>query len=327
MTVRTSRLLGCIIICAVVIVIVASRTRARANDQAENRTVPKYTSDGKLMRPANYREWVFLASGLGMNYGPSAAGATGPANFTNVFVNPESYREFMKSGKWPDKTMFALEIYTSGTHRNPMRNGNFQDSLAGIEFNVKDSAFPEGWRFFNFSGDNTTGDPIPKEASCLTCHSKNAAVENSFGQFYPTVLKVAQEKGTIKPGINIPISAKNFAELVKTKGLIPAEQAYQKDKTLEDFSITENALNAEAYHYLTADTQTAVTLFEFITKEYPDSPNAWDSLADGYAQQNRKSDAKAATEKALALLAKAKVSETQKQAIINAAKARLENLK
>ena len=37
-------------------------------------TQPVYTADGKLMLPTNYREWVFLTSGLGMNYSTGAGG-------------------------------------------------------------------------------------------------------------------------------------------------------------------------------------------------------------------------------------------------------------
>ena len=36
---------------------------------------PQFTKDNQLLRPANYRDWVFLSSGLGMNYGaPTAVG-------------------------------------------------------------------------------------------------------------------------------------------------------------------------------------------------------------------------------------------------------------
>lgn len=159
--------------------------------------VPRYTKDGKLLRP-DYRQWVFLSSGLGMNYGPSASGASGPPAFTNVYVNPESYGTFLRTGRWPDKTMFALEIYSSSSVSAPNRTGSFQDQLRGLEFNVKDSAFAEGWRFFSFDEDAREGTPIPKDASCMACHTKHAAVENTFGQFYPTIKKVAMEKGTYR---------------------------------------------------------------------------------------------------------------------------------
>ena len=55
---------------------------------------PQYASGNTLVKPANYREWTFLGSGLGMTYDASAAGTT----FTNVFVNPAAYRGFMSTG-------------------------------------------------------------------------------------------------------------------------------------------------------------------------------------------------------------------------------------
>src|SRR5687768_7417401 len=78
---------------------------------------PQYTSTGELIRPADFREWVFVTSGLGMTYNQpaprsdsaQAAPARAP-NFTNVYVNPAAYRSFMRTGQWPDQTMFILEI-------------------------------------------------------------------------------------------------------------------------------------------------------------------------------------------------------------------------
>ena len=67
-------------------------------------------ADGQLAFPSDYREWVFLSAGLGMNYGPNAPAEGQPQSFTNVYVNPSSYRSFMKTGAWPDRTLFVLEI-------------------------------------------------------------------------------------------------------------------------------------------------------------------------------------------------------------------------
>ncbi len=74
---------------------------------------PKFTSDGKLEFPADYREWIYLSSGLGMNY--SRGSNEGPPSFDNVFVHPTAYREFMKTGHWPDLTMFILEVRRSAS--------------------------------------------------------------------------------------------------------------------------------------------------------------------------------------------------------------------
>jgi hypothetical protein len=74
---------------------------------------PQYTAAGELVRPKDYREWVFLSSGLGMTYGPAASADAQNSKFDNVFVNPSSYRAFVNTGKWPDKTLFILEIRQS----------------------------------------------------------------------------------------------------------------------------------------------------------------------------------------------------------------------
>ena len=73
---------------------------------------PRYTAGGELIRPSDFREWMFVTSGLGMTYNQPTGAARTP-NFTNVYVNPSSYRAFMKTGQWPDKTMFILEIRAS----------------------------------------------------------------------------------------------------------------------------------------------------------------------------------------------------------------------
>ena len=38
---------------------------------------------------------------------------------------------------------------------------------------------------------------------CWNCHDENAAVEHSFAQFYPELLKIAREKGTIKLTVHL----------------------------------------------------------------------------------------------------------------------------
>jgi hypothetical protein len=47
-----------------------------------------YAADGQVKFPADYRQWVFLSSGLGMTYGPiGATGRMGPPMFDNAFVS------------------------------------------------------------------------------------------------------------------------------------------------------------------------------------------------------------------------------------------------
>ena len=161
----------------------------------------RFSADGKLQRPADYRgEWVYLTSGLGMTYGPTQPNAGEPRFFDNVFVNRQSYKAFMTSGKWPDKTMFILEIRGSEQKASINNGGQTQGPrVLAIESAVKDARFPDGWGYFDFGGDGKTEvAALPQTERCYECHKNNTAVENTFVQFYPTLMEVAQRFGTVK---------------------------------------------------------------------------------------------------------------------------------
>jgi hypothetical protein len=164
---------------------------------------PQFDKDGMLVRPENYRRsWVFLSSGFGMSY---SAGMNHNPQFTNVFVNPSSYDYFVANGKWPDKTIFALEEYESTSHGSINKNGSFQQSLGGLVVEVKDEKrYSDKWAYFSFGTDKkATGAIEPAKNACWHCHEDNAAVEHTFVQFYPEMLKVARTKGTIKPSVHL----------------------------------------------------------------------------------------------------------------------------
>ena len=158
---------------------------------------PAYTADGAMKLPANYREWVYLTSGLDMNYN-TAAPVAGHSVFDNVFVNPSSYRTFLATGSWPDKTTFILEIRGADAHASIDRRGQSQNAeVHAIEVHVKDEArFAGKWAFFAFDGDKPA-KAIPTSADCYSCHAQHAAVDTTFVQFYPTLLPVAKEKRTL----------------------------------------------------------------------------------------------------------------------------------
>jgi hypothetical protein len=161
---------------------------------------PQFTADGKLIRPENYREWIFLSSGLGLTYGPLAAeDRTDNPTFDNVFVSRAAYKSFLNTGRWPDKTMFILEVRSSQSNGSINKGGHFQSGLVGVEAEVKDEGrFPEKWAFFSFGRTASTASAMPTEMGCHACHSQHGAVDNTFVQFYPTLLSVAKEKGTLR---------------------------------------------------------------------------------------------------------------------------------
>lgn len=155
-----------------------------------------FTKDGQLVFPADYRQWVFLSSGLGMTYGPSAPAPGAPLRFDNVYVNPSSYRQFLRTGKWTDGTILILEVRESESKGSINQHGHFQGKLVAIEANVKDSKRFDsgGWAFFELMSrgePRQTAKPFPPGNGCAQCHSPHGAVDNTFVQFYPELKPVA----------------------------------------------------------------------------------------------------------------------------------------
>ena len=83
------------------------------------------------------------------------------------------------------------------------KDGHFQTDLVAIEAEVKGEArFPGKWGCFAFGSAANLKEsigPLPATAPRHACHGRNAAVENTFVQFYPTLLAVARRFGTVNP--------------------------------------------------------------------------------------------------------------------------------
>jgi hypothetical protein len=193
--------LGAILLCAWAAALATSWTTVAQERAADG---PSYTASGELIRPLDYREWAFVTSGVGMTYGPARPATGQPAFFDNVFVNRESYRAFQKTGRWPDKTMFLLEIRRGEVNVSINNGGQTQGEIVALESAVKDLAkFPDGgWGYFDFGRGgaalSASAAPLPATASCYACHKNNTAVENTFVQFYPTLFETAKKMGTVK---------------------------------------------------------------------------------------------------------------------------------
>ncbi len=156
-----------------------------------------YAKDGDMLPLANYREWVYLSTGIDMNYLPGAT--RDHSMFDNVFVDPAAYHSFLATGTWPDKTVMVLEVREAHNKGSINQSGHFQGTdIMGLEVHVKDqSRFHGGWAFFGFDSPQANGKLIPETAVCYSCHQQHGAVDTTFVQFYPTLLPIAQKKGTL----------------------------------------------------------------------------------------------------------------------------------
>ena len=166
--------------------------------QASPNSAPAYAKNGDMLPPANYREWIYLTSGIDMSYSASAMQMDHSA-FDNVFVNPEAYRSFLATGTWPDKTVMVLEAREARSKGSINQRGHYQAvGVMDVEVHVKDeSRFPGKWAFFSFDAPDKNGTLIPEKAPCYSCHAQHGAVDTTFVQFYPTLLPIAQKKGTL----------------------------------------------------------------------------------------------------------------------------------
>lgn len=192
------------LLCLSAVLLAPSSAKDAAKDAPKaapnNSYPPVYTAEGHLVFPANYREWIYLTTGLDMDYNPDLAAMPGHSMFDNIFVNPEAYKVFVATGTWPDKTMIVLEGRMAANKGSINKAGQFQTTdVMTRSAHIKDARFPGGWAFFPLDETKPTKQ-IPKEAVCYSCHEQHAAVDTTFVQFYPTLLEIAKKKGTLAPG-------------------------------------------------------------------------------------------------------------------------------
>ncbi len=175
--------------------LIGSLTSVAGSQAAGAQKAARFTKDGKLEYPADYRTWVFLSAGMDMAYGEVRAANPTAHLFDNVFVDRASHDAFMKTGRWPEGAIFALEIRRGTGQGSINRAGQFQTQKLALEIHVKDKRYPSGWSFFNFRDDKPAA-PIAQTSDCNTCHQDHGAVDTTFVQFYPTLAPVAAEKKT-----------------------------------------------------------------------------------------------------------------------------------
>lgn len=149
---------------------------------------PQYAGKAVLKLPANYRDWYFIGSNLGISYSPEP---TKDQFFKNMYIPKAAAEAFRKNGKFPEKTMIVMEIYKPETKASPAKHGQFEGAFVGVEVAVKDkTAVAEGWAYYNFidkPGKLLSVAKAAGKAACWNCHNEHGAADNVFVQFYPRV--------------------------------------------------------------------------------------------------------------------------------------------
>lgn len=158
-----------------------------------------FNSDGDLVRPAGYREWVYVGTPLTPNeLNPPEAPFP---EFHNVYIDPVSWAHYKATGEFRDGTILVKELVSVGSNVATSGNGFFMGNFSGLEATIKSSElFPDEpgyWAYFSFGHSlplATTAEAFPTE-SCNGCHEVSAAEDFVFTQFYP-VLRAASPTAT-----------------------------------------------------------------------------------------------------------------------------------
>jgi Cytochrome P460 len=148
--------------------------------------VARFSTDGKLLRPADLDQWVFLGTSLGMGYNKPQS--SGPGQFQVVLMEPSAYKYFIETGHYAPGSMFLLSFYDADQKRSINKAGFVQSNLTNYEIHLVDPRrAPESHAFYVFDAQDTQGNALPKGNACVTCHVGHGAFEGTFAQFYPTI--------------------------------------------------------------------------------------------------------------------------------------------
>lgn len=163
--------------------------------------VVKFNEQGELIQPKNFewREWIYVGTPV-TPHSLNPPEASFP-EFHNVYIDPESFKHYSKTGKFRDGTVLIKELVSVGATEASSGKGYFEGDFIGLEASIKDSKRfkdePGFWAYFTFSHK---APPYPETAklqpaaSCNTaCHQAKAADDWVFTQHYP-VLRAAKPK-------------------------------------------------------------------------------------------------------------------------------------
>ena len=153
-------------------------------------------SDGKLDRPEGYREWVYVGTPLTPNeLNPPEAPFL---EFHNVYIDPESWDHYKKTGTFRDGTIIMKELVSVGSKAAVSGKGYFMGEFIGLEATIKSSEHfpdePSNWAYFSFGHAYPLAESAEAfpTAACNACHAASAAQDFVFTQYYP-VLRAAQK--------------------------------------------------------------------------------------------------------------------------------------
>ena len=136
---------------------------AQIRNSPPEASVPVYEGRDTLLRPEGYRDWILVRR----------PGRSQRTPVERVFMNPTAYREYAKTGKFPEGTLMLWEPVRD------VQQARAPHQQSALLASVKDSSrFDGGWGFFDFTGLDgtvtTKAKALPESSGCRTCHRQDA---------------------------------------------------------------------------------------------------------------------------------------------------------
>ena len=160
--------------CVVLAIIVSATLFAQLRHVTANPDqMAAIIEDGALLLPEDYKNWVFVGRASEQPHASANGGSR------NVYMSPEAYREYRRSGVFPQGTVLVLE--------------SKREDAGGLmlEVSVKDRRLGDGWNYFRFTGAGGAlakkSQPLPEAEGCLGCHRNRATRDHVFTEFYPAL--------------------------------------------------------------------------------------------------------------------------------------------
>jgi Cytochrome P460 len=112
----------------------------------------EFTAEGKLKLPTDYRHWIYVGASVTPN--DLNRGAALFPEFHSVYIDPESFAQYEKTGEYRDGTVVIKELASVGGKEEPSGKGYFMGDFNSLEVAIKDSNRfknePGSWAYFSF---------------------------------------------------------------------------------------------------------------------------------------------------------------------------------
>ncbi|HSR50214.1 MAG TPA: cytochrome P460 family protein [Acidobacteriota bacterium] len=155
-----------------------------------------FNGDNELQRPDfSFRNWRYIGTPVTPN--DLNSGKAPFPEFHNVYIHPDDYDYYARTGKFRDGTALIKELVSVSSKQAPSGNGYFMGDFIGLEVAVKDSRrFPDEpgyWAYFSYGHSYPLKEKAAAQPTdtCNACHQANAADDWVFSQYYP-VLRAAK---------------------------------------------------------------------------------------------------------------------------------------